>query len=118
MDLMDTLGYNTSLAEALTQAHALTGSWRSLTANLRAVEALTSSDIQKVRYRGEARLTLWGKVGALLLGRWRLMAHSCLRTGRLLLLIKSVNEVSHITPPWCLRLVHCLCWEANIINGC
>lgn len=49
MDLMDTLGYNTSLAEALTQAHALTGSWRTLTADLRAAEALTSSDVQKVK---------------------------------------------------------------------
>ena len=48
MDLMDTLGYNTSLAEALAQAHALTGSWRSITANLRTAEALTSSDIQVV----------------------------------------------------------------------
>jgi predicted Zn-dependent peptidase len=48
MDLMDTLGYNTSLAEALAQAHALTGTWRSITANLRAAEALTSSDVQEV----------------------------------------------------------------------
>ncbi len=49
MDIMDSLGYNTSLAEALAQAHALTGSWRSITRDLRAAEALTSEDIQQVR---------------------------------------------------------------------
>ena len=45
---MDSLGYNTSLAEGLAQAHALTGSWRSITRDLRAAEALTSNDIQEV----------------------------------------------------------------------
>ncbi len=48
MDIMDSLGYNTSLAEALAQAHALTGSWRSITRDLRAAEALTWTDIQQV----------------------------------------------------------------------
>ena len=48
MDIMDTMVYNTSLAEALAQAHALTGTWRSITQDLRAAEALTSSDIQQV----------------------------------------------------------------------
>ena len=59
MDLMDTLGYNTSLAEALAQAHALTGTWRSITASLRTAEALTSGDIQEVR-------------GNVLSSKWRL----------------------------------------------
>ena len=48
MDILDSLGYNTSLAEGLAQAHALTGSWRSITRDLRAAEALTSNAIQKV----------------------------------------------------------------------
>ncbi len=48
MDVLDSLGYNSSMAEALAQAHALTGSWRSITQDLRAAEALTSRDVQEV----------------------------------------------------------------------
>lgn len=48
MDVMETLGYNSTLAEALATAHALTGSWRTIPANVRRADALTSHDIQEV----------------------------------------------------------------------
>ena len=75
MDLMDTLGYNTSLAEALAQAHALTGTWRSITANLRTAEALTSNDIQ------QARSVIRGQT--VVLSRSRSVASTCSRDNML-----------------------------------
>ena len=48
MELLEALGYNSSLAEALGTAHAMTGSWRTIPDNLRRADAMTSSDIQEV----------------------------------------------------------------------
>lgn len=48
MDVLETLGYNSTIAEALATAHALTGSWRTIPDTLRQTDALTSYDIEEV----------------------------------------------------------------------
>ena len=51
MTLVDALRSNASMASALASYHALTGSWRTLLADTRRVEALGAADVREVAAR-------------------------------------------------------------------